>query len=103
MSDEQSAPAAESMVRDLARAVSFGADVERFLTSSIGRYLVDHAERQIETAMEDFRQVNPTDHAAIVEIQVRLRVADSVQAWLADAVAAGHEAARVFEQSGFTD
>lgn len=93
----------DTIAQELARSIAFGAEVERFLQSPIGKFLVEHAERQIESAMETFRTVNPTDHAAITAIQVQLKVADSVQDWLASAVSAGYEAERMLEQASFTD
>jgi len=87
----------------LGEKIFLGAEVERFLATTVGRYLVQRAEAQRESAVADFAAANPTDTAAIVEIQMRLRMAETFQSWLADALIEASEAARQVEAASFVD
>ena len=70
----------------------FGEEVRNFLNSRVGSYIVAAAKQDAESAMHDFSQVDPTKPEAIMEIQVRLRAANMVSVWLADAINRGQQA-----------
>jgi len=85
-------------MQNIAQTIAFGAEVEAFLNSSIGKYLVERAEGQRESAIEEFKRINPALTSEVVEIHHKLMVAEAIQHWLADAILAGHEAARQLEE-----
>jgi hypothetical protein len=75
------------------RDAAFGRQVEYFLESDVGRYLVKRARDESETAVEELKDVNPFVHPEnIVEIQFRAKLADFIIVWLGDAIAAGEGA-----------
>lgn len=74
----------------LLRAIDFGFEVEAFLKSDIGQYLINRAEGEIETAVEELKHVEPEDTTAVRNIQTRIKVAESVLYWLAEAISAGN-------------
>jgi hypothetical protein len=70
----------------------FGAEVEQFLDSSIGQYLIKHAESQANSALEALASVSAEDPTAIRELQNRVKVADSIVGWLREAIILGRQA-----------
>jgi hypothetical protein len=73
--------------------ISFGQEVEAFMKSPIGRYIVACAARDIEQARDEFQNVDPHDTKAIVAAQIRAKVPAAVMAWLGHAVQSGQIAA----------
>lgn len=70
----------------------FGKEVENFLHSPIGDYLLSKARNEAETATEQLKTVEPTLTDKIRELQSTIRRAESIMGWLGDAVANGHRA-----------
>lgn len=78
------------------RAV-FGKQVEAFMNSDIGRYMVARANEQRISAQSAFLSVDPFDSHAVLEVQNKIIVADSIIGWLADAVGDGIQALGILE------
>lgn len=74
------------------RWAMFGKQVELFLQSDIGSYLVKRAKQEGDAAMEELKQVDAFDGKAVASLQLKARVADAVIVWLGDAIAAGESA-----------
>lgn len=91
MSDEQSAE-----IRELTTTIDFGFQVEAFIKSPIGTFLIERAEGEIEDALDGLKKVSPTDPVAIVDLQNRVYRAESIQYWLAEAIQTGMNAQREF-------
>ena len=71
------------------REVAFGLEVEGFLSSSIGRYLIQRAEESVEAAVEELKRADPEKPAGIRALQHQISIAENFQYWLAEAVQAG--------------
>ena len=69
--------------------IDLGFQVEAFLQSDLGRYLVQRAEAQVEEAVELLKRCSPEDSAHIRAIQQTIQVAESIQYWLAEAIQSG--------------
>lgn len=80
----------------LKQQIDFGFQVEAFLRSEIGQYLVKRAEDQISAAVEQLKVADPEDAKAVRAIQNEIKVAESLQYWLADAITAGENAQQQF-------
>lgn len=76
----------------LHKAIDFGFQVEAFLQSDIGKHLVARADEQVESAVEELKEIDPTHVEGVRLIQNRIKVAESIQYWLADAITSGHAA-----------
>lgn len=72
--------------------VSLGIDAEAFVLSPLGKYLIGRSEREVEQAVEQLKRVAPDDSKVIAALLHRIRVAESVPQWLAEAIQAGHHA-----------
>jgi hypothetical protein len=75
------------------RAATFGRQVEMFLASDIGVYLVKRADEQGESAVKELISVDPTATETIRAIQNRVKVADCILSWLREAIETGAQAA----------
>lgn len=74
------------------RTVQFGIDVERFVQSDIGRYLLGCAAMDKAQALLGLADVDAADANAVRELQMIIRRADSFKEWLEDAMTAGDNA-----------
>jgi hypothetical protein len=79
--------------------IRFATEVEAWIGTSVGQYLFDRANDEIDEAAHGLLDVNPTDHAAIVELQVKGRAAHNLKVWLMEAVSDGIEAERELDAS----
>jgi len=78
--------------KDLHRAIDFGFQVQAFLGSDIGKFLIARAEAQVTEATELLKRVNPENPSQIRALQHLVNVGEDIQYWLADAVNAGYAA-----------
>lgn len=81
------------------KTIDFGMGVEAFLKSEVGQYLIKRAEDQVEESVEELKNVDPTKPDDIRRIQHDIRVAESIQYWLAEAIQAGINAQREYIES----
>lgn len=80
----------------LKQQIDFGFQAEAFLRSEIGQYLVSRAEDDIANAVESLKTADPEDAHSIRAIQNQIKVAETIQYWLADAITAGENAQNQF-------
>jgi len=64
-------------------------DMQAFVQSTVGRYLVGAAERDRAAALEELATTNPDDPNQIRDLQQRVAVVDAWQGWIADAITEG--------------
>jgi len=70
----------------------FGKQVEMWLETDVGRYMVKRAEEDIDRAVEEMKNTNPHDVKLMVQAQNKVKVAESILSWLGDAIREGHSA-----------
>ena len=83
--------------------ITLGIEVEAFLTSDIGKYLVRRAEEELLNATELLTKVDPENPKEIRELQTRIWRANSVQQWMAEAIQSGWNAENTLQQMDATD
>lgn len=76
----------------------FGRQVEDFLRSDIGTYLLEQAKREEAEAMELLKRVHPWRRRRIQQLQNQIAVVERVQLWLADAIHSGRAALELIKQ-----
>lgn len=82
-------------------AAVFGEEVRRFLSEDrIGRYITHKAAEQVANSLDELKEVDPDDAKSIRAIQTKIRVAESVVSWLAEAVDNGERARQILEDEG---
>lgn len=75
--------------KELHQAIDFGFQVQAFLASEIGQYLIKRAEDAVDSAVALLKIVPPSDSERIRQLQSSIERAESIQYWLADAYQAG--------------
>ena len=73
-------------------AAVFGRQVELFLESDVGMYLRQRAQSDIDSAMQVLRNIDAFKPEEILKIQLKLKVAERIVGYLAEAVLAGQQA-----------
>lgn len=76
-------------VNPLEQSIAFGFEVEAFLSSDIGKYLIQRADEEIEDAVEELKRADPDIPSVIRALQSKISVAESIQYWLAEAIQDG--------------
>lgn len=79
-------------VRELLQQVELGLDVQQFLRSPVGKYLLQKADDERTDALAELVEANPEDSEGIRALQSTIKRADSIQFWLIEAVQAGKNA-----------
>ena len=72
--------------RELMRLIDMGIQVEAYISSDLGRYLLDRSNAEQKAALEQLGNVDPDDPKAIRRLQFNLQVAAGIQNWMADLV-----------------
>lgn len=76
----------------------FGKQVEMWLDTDVGRYMVKRAEQDIDEAIELMKKTNPHDVNLMVQAQNRVKVAESVLTWLYQAIKEGEGALELLKE-----
>jgi len=77
---------------DLVKVAIIGKDAEEFLSSEIGRYMIECAATQVDDAVDKLKKANPLDSELIMDLQNQIYRAESFGGWLRDLVIAGNQA-----------
>lgn len=70
----------------------FGREVGAFLGTNVGKYLIARAEREEAEATDALKRTFPLRWRRIMELQNRIHRAESIQAWLGEAIMDGLQA-----------
>jgi hypothetical protein len=84
---------------DTLRIAVFGRQVEQFLKSDIGQYIIQSADADIGEALDKLKNADPFKPELIISIQMKIGIAESVKGWLADAIASGRMATKTLEEA----
>lgn len=76
--------------RELINQIDFGMQVEAFLGSEVGKYLIGRAEHDVEEATEQLKNADPENPKLIRTLQNKIKCAESIQYWMAEAIQSGH-------------
>ena len=79
------------------RTAVFGQQVQDFLRSEIGDYLIKHAQQHLDEAIGRLKAVDPTQPTQIMALQVEIRYLENFVAWLGNAVQDGLNAVAALE------
>lgn len=93
----------KKILRDALAVVELGLDVQQFLGTKIGKYMVQRAEAERESALTQLIVADPLNPNKIIELQFQARIADAIQSWLADAYQAGKAQAQQLEDQQHSD
>jgi len=75
-----------------------GDEAKKFLEGDLGRYMKGVADQEVEEAIIDLQDTDPTDTKKVWEIKNRIWRARNFSTWLLELVQRGEEALRVYQQ-----
>ncbi len=75
--------------------IAFGMDMEIFLRSDVGRYLVKRAAEEITHLRQQFETVDASDAKAIRDLQLEIATRRVWQDWIASAIQEGLSAQEI--------
>ncbi len=75
-----------------------GLQVEAFLNSDVGAYLIARSEQESHSLMEKLKKADPSDCVGIIRIQEAIKRSESFKEWLVEAVENGLKATEVLQQ-----
>ena len=87
----------DPQIVDLYDRASFGKQVESFLSSDIGKYLLERAQVDAVTALKDLQHCDPKDYGMVAKLQARSIMFDDFASWLGQAVHDGVESLNLIE------
>ena len=82
---------------DLMASAVLGQQISSFLNSDVGRYLQTRAKRVYNTAVEQFKRVDPADTNAVRTIQSDMWKAEAFEGWLTQGIQEGLTALGILE------
>ena len=81
----------------LLHRAAFGKQVEQFLNTDIGKYLMNRATDEVIDAFSEFKKCDARDGKTIEKVQNKIYRAESFKQWLTDAVLDGVTAYNIIE------
>jgi hypothetical protein len=81
----------------LVRQAVFGQEVQDFLRTPIGDFLIKRAETQLAQAIEKLKTVPPELSGSIAKLQVEIQFLERFEGWLGEAVQAGLTAVAIID------
>lgn len=72
-----------------AERIELGVKAEEFMTSDIGRYLMNRASREASGALLKLSSVDPDDSKTIRDLQTKIKRCDDLERWLDEAIQVG--------------
>lgn len=85
--DAEDAPESEATDRQRQlRALELGVEIERFLSSPVGQYMVERSGQQQDDALDALASVDPEDPKEIRRLQSNFRLANQFGEWLRDGI-----------------
>jgi hypothetical protein len=78
--------------------MQLGKEVADLLDSKIGRYLLDRAEQDQQSAYQEFKDADIEDAKAIRNLQKKVNAPGVAIAWLMDAIQEGEVARKLIEE-----
>jgi len=75
-----------------------GEQVDAFMRSDVGKYLVDKANRELNAALKGLKTVNPAKMQDVQKFQNEVWRAENLITWLSESVMAGLKAKDILEE-----
>ena len=79
------------------RTATLGKQVEDFLNTDIGKYLIGRAEEESQQALDKLKVVSPWRRTRIRDLQAQVWRAESFQQWLGNAIVEGQHALEMLQ------
>ncbi|MCR4298643.1 MAG: hypothetical protein NUV75_07820 [Gallionella sp.] len=84
------------MNEELIADAELGEESRKFIESDLGRCVLGMAAQEVLLAQEKLGDVPPSDTAAIIELQNRVKVGKWFEQWLVELLQQGEQALEIF-------
>ena len=81
----------------LYKRAAFGLQVEQFLSSDIGKYMLARADGDIASSFGELKSCNPKDGIVVQGLQNKIWRAESVKHWLSDVITDGFHSLEILD------
>jgi len=78
--------------------ITLGDEAKKFFNSDIGRFILGRATEEIDQALSEFKDIDPTDDKGIRNLQQKIAVAEKLPIWLNECIVEGEQAMAVIDQ-----
>lgn len=86
-------------VKALMDSAATGLAAKEFISSQFGKHIVNRASIEVDDALAEFIEADPTNAKSIASIQNRIHVAQSAIQWLMEAITEGENAMRELDET----
>ena len=80
------------------RTAVFGKQMEEFLLTEIGDYLLKRAAEQYQAGVEELKKASPYSPIDVQTAQNKIRVTESILNFIEEAIKAGGQSTQILEQ-----
>ena len=81
-------------MNQLLKDAQLGIEAEAFLSTDLGRFLVDKADQELEDGLQGFLNLSTDDKDGLLQLQSQCKRAINFKSWLAEAINTGIYAER---------
>jgi hypothetical protein len=78
--------------------VLLGDEADKFFESDLGRYILGRAQQEAQEAMNELKDVEPTEPAAVMRLQNRVKIAEAVPMYLNELIIEGRQALAILDE-----
>lgn len=82
-------------LQELRDRATRGMDAEQFMESTLGRYITQRADQEVEEAVAALKSADPEDAKTIRALQTQIAVAERFRGWFSDLYTQGRNAEEV--------
>ena len=82
-------PQSQQENAELIASAVLGEQIDSFFQSDVGKYLLARAKRVYNTAVEDFKRLDPSDTEAVRRCQTDMWKAEAFQGWMEQGIQEG--------------
>ena len=88
----------DPIIKKLMESASFGEAATIFLSSDMGKYIVQKATDEIDAAVGELMDADPFECKKVAELQQRIRAAQGALVWFGEAIDEGRLALEQLEE-----
>jgi len=77
--------------------IILGNQADEFFKSDIGRYVIERANESTRNAVEQLKEIDPSDAKAVNKIQLELKGAENALTWINEMIINGRSAYQQIE------
>jgi len=84
--------------RELYAEAVLGGDAHDFFGSELGQYVLERSKEESDKALEELKHVDASEPKNVIELQIKVLIAEKAVKWLNDIMIAGRQAMDILEE-----